>query len=133
MAHEVPKVRDYPINEIVPGQLVHYPELAAVQQCHRGWVAGPYIKGLEGIPFEVKCEVQQKGDERAEWSEPAPGETFVLVLSGATTICYLIDGEEKRVTVSAGQSIHQSNAIPHKWVVLEDNTMVVTVRLYGST
>lgn len=129
MTPEIPETRDYSVDDILPGELVHFPDLDAVRDCHRGWIAGPYVKGLEGIPFEVKYEVQQKGETRTEWAAPALGTTFVLVLSGSVTISYLVDGNQKDVVLSTNQSMLQSNAVPHKWVVNEVTT-IITVRSY---
>jgi hypothetical protein len=109
------------------GRIAHYP-IAPVLADHRGWAFGSFVKTPSGQPlshaFEVKMQSLPKGASRDEWSSDPAGESVEFLMKGHFKFWFLIDDKEVVVEVRSGEAITWNNAIPHKWIALEDTEYV---------
>lgn len=53
---------DYEPRILGAGEVTVYASTDAVSLNHRGWIAGPYVSGMEDAPFEVKHATHQEGE-----------------------------------------------------------------------
>ena len=119
---------DYKPTKLGDNEVTIFSDTGEISACHRGWVAGPYVLGMENLPFEVKDATHQKGDERAEWSNPGPGYCWVWVLEGELELHLRLKNSEEAVVLKPGSAVVFANAVPHRWYVNCDQTRILTVR-----
>jgi hypothetical protein len=124
-----------PVTSGKHGKVAVY-DFKEVARQSRNWVLGQFVTDENGVPltevFEVKIHEGKAGEARGDWSSDAQGCAFTLVLKGSlesTMAPNGIEGLHEIARVGPGGCVFWDNTVPHKWRVLEDDTMIVTVRV----
>lgn len=115
------------------GRVVRYNE-REVAEAHRGWISGSFITLPDGealtSSFEVKKGFLKAGTSRDDWSVDPAGECLEIILSGKMRKFFKINGKEETIDTGPGTIITWQNAVPHRWLALENSEYVV-IRTLG--
>ncbi|MBN1601963.1 MAG: metallophosphoesterase [Chitinispirillaceae bacterium] len=97
----------------------------------KGWFIGHFLEASQGLcrqdDVEIKYGIHQEGEERSDASKSDFATTIALLIKGKFRLEFPEEGRVEELTESGDFVIYQ-RGILHKWRVLSNDTVVVTIR-----